>query len=134
LLHIAGCEEEGTISKSMEHSPYCEADSRSVGKEINCVLCRPNVITLAHILRQIYPLQNSYLVSLSISVILYSLPSYRLCAGSVVRFSVPKNVQNHTGSYPTTYLMGTGCYFPWRKAAVPEGEKLYSSNDVIKNV
>jgi len=29
--------------------------------------------------------------------------------------------------------MGTGWYFPWRKAAVFEGEKSYYPNAVIKN-
>jgi hypothetical protein len=78
-------------------------------------------ITLAYILRQICPLQNSYLASLSRNVILYFLPSYVLCPGRVVRCSLPKIVQTHTGAYTTTYLMGTKCYFPWRKAAVSEG-------------
>jgi len=90
-------------------------------------------ITQAHILRQIYPLQNSYLFSLSIDIILYSLPSYGLCPGRGVRFSLPKNVQIHTGAYPATYLMGTEFYFPWTKPAVPEGEKPYPSNAVIKH-
>ena len=128
--YVAGCEEEGSISKSIEHNPYGEADSRSVGKEVTCVLRRPNVHYTGS---NPGTNQNSYLVSLRRNAISYFLPTYVLCPGRVVIFSLPKLVQNHTGAQPTTYLLGTGCYFPWRKAAVFEGEKSYPPNAVIKN-
>jgi hypothetical protein len=60
----------------MEHSSYCEADSSSLGKEVNFVLCRPNVYhTGPHPEANLSPLKD---VSLSINLILISLPNYGL--------------------------------------------------------
>jgi hypothetical protein len=32
------------------------------------------------------------------------------------RISIPGCVQTGSGAYPASYLMGTGCSFPWSKA------------------
>jgi hypothetical protein len=99
----------------MGHSPYCEADSRSLGKDVNCVLCRPNVHHTGP-----YPEANLFALKL---ISCFSKDKCNIKLSSKLwlmsrqecEIYFPKNVQTHTGAYPATYLVGTGSIFPGGK-------------------